>query len=111
MNGLYCQHSGYQTCCYLVDHRSQTARPQLNSWGSYGVKPDAKVADLSEDQLEALRGEITKLDVEGDLRREISMNIKRLMDLGCYRGLRRLCRVVSRPDECSTRRSRKPIRK
>ena len=49
---------------------------------------DAKVKDLTEAQLESLRGEIAKIKVEGDLRRDISMNIKRLMDLGTYRGLR-----------------------
>ena len=47
-----------------------------------------KVKDLDDDELEKLRIEISKLAVEGDLRREVSMNIKRLMDLGCYRGLR-----------------------
>ncbi len=53
-----------------------------------GVKPDLKVKDLTEAQLEALRGEVGKRKVEGDLRRDISMNIKRLMDLGTYRGMR-----------------------
>jgi small subunit ribosomal protein S13 len=53
-----------------------------------GVKPDAKVKDLTELEVDALRGEVGKYVVEGDLRREVSMNIKRLMDLGCYRGLR-----------------------
>lgn len=52
------------------------------------VRPDAKIKDLSEAEVEALRSEVGKYVVEGDLRREISMNIKRLMDLGCYRGLR-----------------------
>jgi len=53
-----------------------------------GVKTDAKIKDLTEQELELLRAEVAKFDVEGDLRREISMNIKRLMDLGCYRGIR-----------------------
>ena len=53
-----------------------------------GVEPDRKIQDLSEDQVDALRSEVAKLTVEGDLRREISMNIKRLMDLGCNRGIR-----------------------
>ena len=52
-----------------------------------GVKPETKVKDLS-DSVEAIRGEVGKVTVEGDLRREISMNIKRLMDLGTYRGIR-----------------------
>ena len=53
-----------------------------------GVSPSAKVQDLSEDQLDKLRSEIAKLNVEGDLRRENQLNIKRLLDLGCYRGIR-----------------------
>ena len=53
-----------------------------------GVDPAMKIQDLSDDKLDALRGEIAKLSVEGDLRRQVSMNIKRLMDLGCYRGIR-----------------------
>jgi small subunit ribosomal protein S13 len=55
---------------------------------SVGVDPTAKVQDLPEESLDAIRSEISKLTVEGDLRREVSMNIKRLMDLGCYRGIR-----------------------
>ena len=53
-----------------------------------GIAPEAKVRDLSEPELEKLRNEISNMTIEGDLRREISMNIKRLMDLGCYRGIR-----------------------
>ena len=53
-----------------------------------GIKPEAKVRDLTEGELDLLRNEISKFTVEGDLRREVSMSIKRLMDLGCYRGLR-----------------------
>ncbi len=53
-----------------------------------GVAPEMKVKELTEAQLELLRTEVGKLKVEGDLRRDISMNIKRLMDLGTYRGLR-----------------------
>ena len=53
-----------------------------------GVDSSTKVNQLSEDQAEKLRQEVSKFEVEGDLRREVSMNIKRLMDLGCYRGLR-----------------------
>jgi small subunit ribosomal protein S13 len=52
------------------------------------VAPNLKVRDLSEPQVDALRAEVAKYTVEGDLRREVSMSIKRLMDLGCYRGLR-----------------------
>jgi small subunit ribosomal protein S13 len=53
-----------------------------------GVDPSMKIQDLTDERLDALRSEVTKLTVEGDLRRENSMNIKRLMDLGCYRGMR-----------------------
>jgi small subunit ribosomal protein S13 len=53
-----------------------------------GVKPETKVKDLTEPQVAALRGQVAKVTVEGDLRREVSINIKRLMDLGCYRGIR-----------------------
>ena len=53
-----------------------------------GVAPETKIRDLAETEVEAIRNEIGKIAVEGDLRREVSMNIKRLMDLGCYRGLR-----------------------
>jgi len=54
-----------------------------------GINPDTRVRDLTEDEVQRLRDIIDKeLRVEGDLRREVSMNIKRLMDIGCYRGLR-----------------------
>jgi len=53
-----------------------------------GVVPETKIRDLTEAEIEGIRAEIGKLSVEGDLRREVAMNIKRLMDLGCYRGLR-----------------------
>ena len=53
-----------------------------------GIDPATRIRDLSEPEVEAVRAEVAKLSVEGDLRREVAMNIKRLMDLGCYRGLR-----------------------
>jgi small subunit ribosomal protein S13 len=53
-----------------------------------GVAASTKIKDLTDAEMEKLRDEVGKFTVEGDLRREISMNIKRLMDLGCYRGLR-----------------------
>ena len=52
------------------------------------IETSKKVSALSESELELFRTEIAKITVEGDLRRVVSMNIKRLMDLGCYRGLR-----------------------
>jgi small subunit ribosomal protein S13 len=53
-----------------------------------GVKGAAKVKDLDDAAMDKLRDQVAKFTVEGDLRREISMSIKRLMDLGCYRGVR-----------------------
>ncbi len=53
-----------------------------------GVDPNVKLGDLSEERLDALRNGIARMTVEGDLRRAVQLNIKRLMDLGCYRGLR-----------------------
>lgn len=54
-----------------------------------GVNPDTRVRDLTDDEVSRLRELIDKeIRVEGDLRREVSLNIKRLMDIGCYRGLR-----------------------
>ena len=53
-----------------------------------GVEPATVVRELAEGQVEALRLEVGKYQVEGDLRRETAMSIKRLMDLGCYRGIR-----------------------
>ena len=53
-----------------------------------GVLATTKVKDLNDADVEKLRDEVAKVKVEGDLRREVSMNIKRLMDLGCYRGVR-----------------------
>ncbi|WP_457323021.1 30S ribosomal protein S13, partial [Roseateles sp. P5_E11] len=53
-----------------------------------GIPFDKKVKDLNDGDLEKIRDEVNKLTIEGDLRREQSINIKRLMDLGCYRGFR-----------------------
>ena len=56
-----------------------------------GIHPDKRVQDLTEDEVNLLRKTIVdsgEFQVEGDLRREVAMNIKRLMDIGCYRGLR-----------------------
>jgi small subunit ribosomal protein S13 len=81
-----------------------------------GVNPSAKVQDLSEADLDAIRGEIGKITVEGDLRREISMSIKRLMDLGCYRGIRHRRGLPLRGQRTRTnartrKGPRRPIRK
>lgn len=53
-----------------------------------GISPDARTRELTEDDMQKLREEIGKLTTEGDLRRQILGNIKRLQDIGCYRGMR-----------------------
>lgn len=53
-----------------------------------GIATSTKIKDVTDAQMDKLRDRVAKFAVEGDLRREVSMNIKRLMDLGCYRGLR-----------------------
>jgi small subunit ribosomal protein S13 len=55
---------------------------------SAGIARTKKIKDLTDADLEKIREEVGRLTIEGDLRREVSINIKRLMDLGCYRGLR-----------------------
>jgi small subunit ribosomal protein S13 len=81
-----------------------------------GVTESAKISALSEEQLDALRNEIAKLTVEGDLRRSVSINIKRLLDLGCYRGLRHRRGLPLRGQRTKTnartrKGPRKPIRR
>ena len=53
-----------------------------------GVNSATKIKDLTDAEIEKLREQVARIPVEGDLRREVTMNIKRLMDLGCYRGVR-----------------------
>jgi small subunit ribosomal protein S13 len=81
-----------------------------------GIAPDVKVKDLSEPEVESLRSAVAKCVVEGDLRRETSMNIKRLMDLGCYRGIRHRRGLPLRGQRTRTnartrKGPRRPIRK
>ncbi|TDJ26476.1 MAG: 30S ribosomal protein S13 [Gammaproteobacteria bacterium] len=81
-----------------------------------GVNPDTRIQELNEADLDALRSEVGKLNVEGDLRREVSMNIKRLMDLGCYRGIRHRRGLPVRGQRTRTnartrKGPRRPIRK
>jgi len=80
------------------------------------INTTIKVKDLNEGELETLRDEVGKYVVEGDLRREVSMNIKRLMDLGCYRGIRHRRGLPLRGQRTKTnartrKGPRKPIRK
>ena len=77
-----------------------------------GISEVTKIGELDEAQLDAVRDEVGKHTVEGDLRREISMNIKRLMDLGCYRGLRHRRSLPVRGQRSKTNaRTRKGPRK
>jgi small subunit ribosomal protein S13 len=81
-----------------------------------GVAEDSKIGELTETEMDALRSQVSEMTVEGDLRREVSMNIKRLMDLGCNRGLRHRRSLPLRGQRTKTnartrKGPRKPIRK
>ncbi len=77
-----------------------------------GIPETTKMADLTEGQLDELRNAVTQFTVEGDLRRETSMNIKRLMDLGCFRGIRHRRNLPLRGQRTKTNaRTRKGPRK
>ncbi len=81
-----------------------------------GIAESAKIRELSEEQIDAVRAQVAKVTVEGDLRREISMNIKRLMDLGCNRGIRHRRNLPVRGQRSKTnartrKGPRKPIKK
>jgi small subunit ribosomal protein S13 len=81
-----------------------------------GIDPATKVKDLTEPEIEKLRSAIASFTVEGDLRRETSMNIKRLMDLGSYRGIRHRRGLPARGQRTRTnartrKGPRRPIRK
>ncbi|CAM3943797.1 30S ribosomal protein S13 [Rheinheimera salexigens] len=77
-----------------------------------GIEESMKIAALTDAQLDTLRDEVAKYTVEGDLRRETTLNIKRLMDLGCYRGLRHRRSLPVRGQRTKTNaRTRKGPRK
>ncbi|MBK7416637.1 MAG: 30S ribosomal protein S13 [Dechloromonas sp.] len=77
-----------------------------------GIVRTIKMKDLSDADMDRLRDEVGKFTVEGDLRREVTMNIKRLMDLGCYRGMRHRKGLPSRGQRTRTNaRTRKGPRK
>ena len=81
-----------------------------------GGPEHTRVGDLSEEQMVARRAQVSEMTVEGDLRREVSMNIKRLMDLGCNRGLRHRRGLPLRGQRTKTnartrKGPRKPIRR
>ncbi|OOF54105.1 30S ribosomal protein S13 [Rodentibacter genomosp. 2] len=81
-----------------------------------GIAEDVKIRELSEEQIDKLRDEVGKFTVEGDLRREVTLNIKRFLDLGCYRGLRHRRSLPVRGQRTKTnartrKGPRKPIKK
>jgi len=77
-----------------------------------GIVGSTKIKDLSDNDMEKLREQVAKFTVEGDLRREVTMNIKRLMDLGCYRGTRHRRGLPARGQRTRTNaRTRKGPRK
>lgn len=77
-----------------------------------GVNPDTRVRNLTEDEIARLREEVGKLTTEGDLRREVQLNIKRLVEIGCYRGLRHRRNLPVRGQRTRTNaRTRRGVRK
>jgi small subunit ribosomal protein S13 len=87
-----------------------------NICGAVGIDTTTKIRELSEEKLDEIRNEISNYSTEGDLRREVSMNIKRLMDLACFRGIRHRRGLPVRGQRTKTnartrKGPRKPIRK
>lgn len=81
-----------------------------------GIAFDTRIQDLDDEQMDRVRAEVGAFTVEGDLRREVSMSIKRLLDLGCYRGIRHRRNLPVRGQRSKTnartrKGPRKPIRK
>jgi len=81
-----------------------------------GIAETTKIRDLTDDEVEKLRAEVGKFTVEGDLRREVSMSIKRLMDMGCFRGIRHRRGLPVRGQRTKTnartrKGPRRPVRK
>ena len=77
-----------------------------------GINPDTRVKDLTDEQVQAIRNAIDGYTLEGDLRREVALNIKRLTEIGCYRGLRHRRSLPVRGQRTKTNaRTRKGPRK
>ena len=84
----------------------------LEALKAAGVDPTTKVKDLTEAEVTAIRAQLSRWPLEGDLRREVSMNIKRLMDLGTWRGMRHRKGLPVRGQRtCTNARTRKGPRK
>jgi len=98
---------------YVYGIGSTTAKRIL---AEVGIEESTKISTLSEADMDKIRAEVAKVTVEGDLRREVSMNIKRLMDLGCFRGIRHRRNLPLRGQRTKTnartrKGPRKPIKK
>ncbi len=98
---------------YVYGIGSTTAKRIL---AEVGIEESTKISALSEEDMDKVRAEVAKVTVEGDLRREVSMNIKRLMDLGCFRGIRHRRNLPLRGQRTKTnartrKGPRKPIKK
>jgi small subunit ribosomal protein S13 len=94
---------------YIYGIGRPTSRDILDATG---VNPDTRVRNLTEDEVQRLREEVGKLTTEGDLRREVQLNIKRLSEIGCYRGIRHRRSLPVRGQRTRTNaRTRRGIRK
>jgi small subunit ribosomal protein S13 len=94
---------------YIYGIGRPTSRKILDATG---VNPDARVRNLTEEEVQRLREEVGKLTTEGDLRREVQLNIKRLSEIGCYRGIRhRRSLPVNGQRTRTNARTRRGIRK
>ena len=94
---------------YIYGIGRPTSRKILDATG---VNPDARVRNLTEEEVQRLREEVGKLTTEGDLRREVQLNIKRLSEIGCYRGIRHRRSLPVRGQRTRTNaRTRRGIRK
>jgi len=99
------------TAIYGIGRKTAT-----NICTEVGILPSVKIKELPEEKLDQIRSVISKITVEGDLRREVSMSIKRLMDLGCFRGVRHRRGLPLRGQRTRTnartrKGPRKPIKK
>jgi small subunit ribosomal protein S13 len=94
---------------YIYGIGRPTSRQILDTTG---VNPDTRVRNLTEDEVQRIREEVGKLTTEGDLRREVQLNIKRLSEIGCYRGMRhRRSLPVNGQRTRTNARTRRGIRK
>jgi len=94
---------------YIYGIGRPTSRQILDTTG---VNPDTRVRNLTEEEVQRIREEVGKLTTEGDLRREVQLNIKRLSEIGCYRGIRHRRSLPVRGQRTRTNaRTRRGIRK